>query len=206
MLVFKLRHLVRTCLVMTKIGLIADTHMPGSLANLWPEAIEAFADVDCILHAGDLHTLDIVDELSALAPTYVARGNGDVGLIDERLRDHWILEFAGVKIAMMHHFPSPERKSAEVIERYIAKHLKATPDVVVFGHTHFEGIYQVGNTLCINPGSPTLPRNQSMRRGTLAYLDIGEVDINASIHQISAEGIVPHGDVLPVSHARVIAG
>ena len=46
-----------------RIGLIADTHMPGSLEDLWPQALHALNDVDCILHAGDLHTLDIVDEL-----------------------------------------------------------------------------------------------------------------------------------------------
>ena len=63
-----------------RIGLISDTHMPGSIEKLWPQVFNLFQDVDCILHAGDLHTLDIVDELSELAPTYVSRGNGDAGL------------------------------------------------------------------------------------------------------------------------------
>ena len=68
-----------------RIGLIADTHMPGSIESLWPHALALFSDTDMILHAGDLHTLEIVDELDRIAPTYVARGNGDVGIADDRL-------------------------------------------------------------------------------------------------------------------------
>ena len=63
--------------------------MPGSIEALWPQAYDAFREVDAILHAGDLHTLDVVDELNQLAPTYVARGNGDHGIVDQRLRDCW---------------------------------------------------------------------------------------------------------------------
>lgn len=44
-----------------KIGLIADTHMPGSIDVLWPQVARAFEGVELILHAGDLHTLDIVE-------------------------------------------------------------------------------------------------------------------------------------------------
>ena len=66
-----------------KIGLIADTHMPGTLADLWPQASRAFEGVDAILHAGDLHTLEIVEHLSDIAPTYVSRGNGDLDIVDQ---------------------------------------------------------------------------------------------------------------------------
>ena len=38
----------------TKIGLIADTHVPGTIKTLWPQIVEAFSDCDHILHAGDL--------------------------------------------------------------------------------------------------------------------------------------------------------
>ncbi|MEJ6517196.1 MAG: YfcE family phosphodiesterase [Pseudomonadales bacterium] len=186
-----------------RIGLIADTHMPGSLSELWPEAMTALQGVDCILHAGDLHTLEIVDELSALAPTYVSRGNGDQGIIDDRLDDTWLLNLGGVQIGLIHHFPSPQRKSPEVIGRHIDKHFDTRPDVVIFGHTHFEGLYHVNDTLCINPGSPTLPRNQSLRRGTIGYLDIEVGHVAASIHQITESGLVPHDTIEPMRIAGV---
>jgi len=175
-----------------RIGLIADTHMPGSLEDLWPQAKDALSGVDFILHAGDLHTLDIVDELDKLAPTYVSIGNGDIGIVDERLKHNWMFEFEGVHVGLIHHFPSPLRKSPETINKYVARHFDRTLDVVIFGHTHLEGVYQVDNLLCVNPGSPTLPRNQSVRMGTLGYLDISEGQVSASIFQITQSGLEPH--------------
>ncbi len=180
-----------------RLGLIADTHMPGSLADLWPQAMDLLSDVDCILHAGDLHTLDIVDQLSALAPTYVSRGNGDVGLFDDRLQDTWILDFAGATVGMIHHFPSPTRKSTADIYRYVDKHFERRPEILIYGHTHLEGIHQVGDILCINPGSPTLPRNQSLRLGTIATLDILPDQIKTTLWQLNEDGVEHHSEFLP---------
>lgn len=179
----------------TKIGLIADTHMPGSIETLWPQVTEAFQGSDAILHAGDLHTLDVVDELCTIAPTYVSTGNGDVGIVDERLKESWLLEFAGVKVGMIHHFPSPARKGSEVINKKVARHFAEIPEIVVFGHTHFEGVYEVDELLCINPGSPTLPRNQSLRMGTIGELLISPEEITVRIHQITEQGLDPHGEI-----------
>jgi uncharacterized protein len=167
-----------------RIGLIADTHMPGSLAELWPQAYAAFQGVDMILHAGDLHTLEVVDELGKLAPIYVARGNGDMD---------------GVSIGMIHHFPSPVRKSPEHIFRYVEKHFgDVVPQVLIYGHTHLEGLHWVNNMLCVNPGSPTLPRNQSLRLGTIGFLEIESSRVTASVHQLTDQGIEVHETVIPV--------
>ncbi|MFT4633906.1 MAG: putative phosphoesterase [Candidatus Azotimanducaceae bacterium] len=178
-----------------KVGLIADTHMPGSIESLWPQVTAAFSDVDVILHAGDLHTLDVVDELCRLAPTYVAMGNGDVGIVDDRLQETWLLDLAGVKVGMIHHFPSPARKSPEVIAKRVDRHFEERPDIVIFGHTHFEGIYQVNDMLYVNPGSPTLPRNQSLRMGTIGEMEISDSEITIIIHQITEAGLDPHGEI-----------
>ena len=79
-----------------RIGLISDTHIPEAMPRLWPQVFTAFRDVDCILHAGDIHDLSVIDQLSEVAPTYVARGNGDDGSggrpvqpEDPRLREGW---------------------------------------------------------------------------------------------------------------------
>jgi len=179
----------------TRLGLIADTHMPGSLRDLWPQVFDAFAEVDAILHAGDLHTLSIVDQLETLAPTYVARGNGDRGLEDDRLKDVWLLEFGGVHIGMVHHFPRPNRRTEEDVRRRLAKHFdERLPNVVVYGHTHRESIDYLDDILCINPGSPTLPRNQSTRMGTIGILEIHEHSLDASIFQITEQGVELHTD------------
>ena len=183
-----------------RIGLIADTHMPGSLAALWPQAYAAFCAVDIILHAGDLHTLEVVDELGKLAPVYVARGNGDMDIVDPRMQDSWLLEVGGVHIGMIHHLPSPVRKSSDHIRRYVDKHFcDIRPQVLIYGHTHLEGLHVVGDMLCVNPGSPTLPRNQSLRLGTIGFLDIAAGQVTASVHQLTDHGIEAHESVLPLT-------
>ena len=44
-----------------KIGLISDTHIPEARPTLWPQIYDAFADVDLIFHAGDIHELYVLD-------------------------------------------------------------------------------------------------------------------------------------------------
>jgi putative phosphoesterase len=190
-----------------RIGLIADTHMPGSIRELWPQVYTAFEDVDVILHAGDLHTLRLVDELQTIAPVYVARGNGDRGLDDERLQDTWHLTFEGVSVCMVHAFPRPGRRTDDDVRRQITRHFgKTSPDVIVYGHTHRESIDMMDDTLCINPGSPTLPRNMSTRLGTIGFLNIDgdnqDRRIDARIYQITDEGIV---EAPPVSTGDPVA-
>lgn len=186
-----------------RIGLIADTHMPGSLKDLWPQAMAAFEGVDCILHAGDLHTLDIVDTLNRIAPVYVAKGNGDLDLVDPRLRDTWQLDLGGLAIGMIHQHPSPERRGPAQLREYGARHFDgAAPRVVVYGHTHLECTHLIDGVLYVNPGSPTLPRNQSLRLGTLGLLEISHdprtgaaTTVTASIVQLSDRGWDAHQDV-----------
>lgn len=185
-----------------RIGLIADTHMPGTLRDLWPQALDAFRGCDHILHAGDLHTLEVVDELNRLAPIHVARGNGDAGLHDARLQDVWQIDVGGLRIGMIHQFPSPARKSAASLTAYLERHFgHAGFDVVVYGHTHLESVHRIENMLCVNPGSPTLPRNQSLRPGTIAFLDIDRGTVTASIHQITEERVIPHAEFAPLGAA-----
>ena len=176
----------------TKIGLIADTHVPGTIKALWPQITDAFKDVDYILHAGDLWTIEVIDELNSLAPTYVARGNGDLELTDDRLKDTWLLEFNNVHVGMVHEFPTPRRRDNEFILRRRDKIFpELRPDVIVYGHTHFDEVHQVDNLLCVNPGSPTLPRNQSVQFGTIGFLDISNSKTSASLFQITETGISP---------------
>ena len=173
-----------------RIGLIADTHMPGSIRDLWPQIPDAFSSVDYILHAGDLHTRDVIDQLETIAPTYVARGNGDVGLEDDRIQDTWVLEFAGVTIAMVHRFPTPKRKPNDFIAAYTERTFPGVnPDVVIYGHTHRNEIHQVDDLLCVNPGSPTLPRNLDLQLGTIGVLELSEGRVRADLFQITASGI-----------------
>ena len=64
-----------------RIGLISDTHIPESRYELWPQVFEAFAGVDAILHAGDIHDLVVIDQLHdrITAPVRLAWERPDLG-------------------------------------------------------------------------------------------------------------------------------
>ena len=186
-----------------KIGLIADTHMPGTLEDLWPQASRAFEGVDAILHAGDLHTLSIVEHLSDIAPTYVSRGNGDLDIVDDRLRDTWLIELGNISIGLIHHFPSPIRRSPDHLEKHLNRHFPdKSPDVLVYGHTHLEDVRSINGRLFINPGSPTLPRNKSLRFGTIGVMEISPQHIQTRIYQLTDHGVELHAELEPHHHPK----
>ena len=136
--------------------------------------------MDCILHAGDIHDLSVIDELSEVAPTYVARGNGDDGSggrpvqpEDPRLREGWLLELAGLLVGHRAHGPRPRRGRVDAGAGECSATAAARDlDVMIFGDTHSEWVEWVDGVLCVNPGSPTLPRNLRARLGTIGFLEI----------------------------------
>ena len=174
-----------------RIGLISDSHV-SKRGQLWPQVFDAFDGVDAILHAGDLWSLALVDELEEIAPVQVARGNGDLGLEDARLHEQFVGDFDGTTVAMVHDFPSPSRRPAEVVlERARKRFAEAAPDVIVYGHTHIEEAHRVGGLLCVNPGSPTLPHNKSLRLGTIGFLILANGAARVDLCQLTATGIEP---------------
>lgn len=119
------------------LGLISDTH-----GLLRPEAVEALAGVDRVVHAGDVGRQAILDELTQIAPVDAVRGNVDHGAWAEAL---------------------PETAEIAVGERWIhVRHIldeldldpaAAGFDVVVYGHSHRPSIETRGGVLYVNPGS-----------------------------------------------------
>lgn len=181
-----------------RIGLISDTHIPEAMPELWPHVYEMFDGCDSILHAGDIYDLSVIDKLSAVAPTYAARGNGDDGSggrdlqpDDDRLREAWVIEREGLAIGLTHHIPVPEQSQytvAKAVDRYFDGR---SLDVIVYGDTHVEHITTIDGILCVNPGSPTYPHNLQVQFGTIGYLDIGDGPPVASIWRLNETGIEP---------------
>lgn len=173
-----------------RIGLIADTHMPGTIADLWPQVHAAFEGVDGILHAGDLHTAAVIDELEQMAPTWVACGNGDLDVVHPRLQDVWLADLAGSVVGMVHRFPTPARASAAKLAKKRRGHFgDADPVVVIYGHTHLAEVHALDECLYINPGSATLPNNQSTRLGTLGLLHLQPGRREVELFQITETGL-----------------
>ena len=182
-----------------KIGLISDTHIPEAMPELWPHVFDEFSDVSCILHAGDIHHLSVLDRLEEIAPVYAARGNGDDGSggreiqpDDHRLKESWLLELAGFKIGLTHVIPMPQVPPHHTVERWKSRLFGDTVlDVLIYGDTHVEQIDLIDNTLCVNPGSPTYPHNLTLQFGTIGFLHLDEAEPRAEIRQLTETGSKP---------------
>jgi putative phosphoesterase len=166
-----------------RIGLISDTHIPEACEHLPEKVFEVFANIDLVMHAGDVYVNRVLDELSKIAPVIAALGNGDEGLDghrhsldpgDERVREAHLIEISGLRIGLVHAIPTPDETSDEVFLRAMDRQFGGPVDVIVQGHSHIEGVMRFGNTLVINPGSATLPRNLIGVPGTVAILEIGD--------------------------------
>ena len=49
------------------IGLISDTHIPDRAKEIPEKVFEAFSEVDLIMHAGDLTSPKVIDDLEQIA-------------------------------------------------------------------------------------------------------------------------------------------
>ena len=83
---------------MTVIGLISDTH--GQLPD---EALAAMADVDHIIHAGDIGGPEILHALEALAPTTAVLGNNDFDEYGSRVSRFAHPVIDGVRFLVAHY-------------------------------------------------------------------------------------------------------
>jgi putative phosphoesterase len=167
-----------------RVGIVSDTHMPGSLPTLWDEVGTKFAGVDLILHAGDIVLPMVLDQLEAIAPVLAARGNNDPGWEDDRVAEIQWLDIEGFRIAMVHDM-EPEDEPIDVLrEKYLGGE---AADVMVSGHTHFERLAWRDGVLQVNPGSTVHPHLWSTRPGTVAILQLEQRSLRAHIVRLGEQ-------------------
>lgn len=146
------------------IAVLSDTHLSDAL--LPPEVLDAFGGADMILHAGDLVDLQVLEQLSEVAPTLAVRGNMDHRDAAGSLPESRVIEAGGFRIGLTHGHGPP----GGIIRRVRA--LFDDVDCVVFGHTHQATIEKTGGVLYFNPGSPT--DRVFARERTVGLLEVGE--------------------------------
>ena len=156
-----------------RIGLIADTHLPSTIREPWPEVAVAFQGVDLILHAGDIVTPRVLDWLEAIAPVLAALGNNDFDLDDPRVKPTHSLDVEGWRIGMLHDITSGLRFDSPL-------------DVLVSGHTHYERLSMHDGVVYANPGSPTLPHHLSTRLGTVGLLEVEAERLTAQVVRLGS--------------------
>lgn len=144
-----------------KIGLISDTH-----GYLDPRVPEIFEGVEHILHAGDIGYASIILELERIAPVTAVLGNNDFGM---EYRETEVVEVGGTKF-LVHHIVEPRRLEDSLKSRI--KH--ATPQVVMFGHTHKPFNEVIDGIHFLNPGYAGKQRFKQERSVAILHLEAGQ--------------------------------
>jgi hypothetical protein len=132
------------------VAVIADTHMPRGGRRLPEACVERLRAADLILHAGDVVTEEVLEELSALGPpVHAVRGNVDHAALQERLPATLVVPVAGLRIGMTHDAGARVDREERLAQRFPGC------AAVVYGHTHEPRVARVGKVWILNPGSPT---------------------------------------------------
>lgn len=121
----------------TLIGVISDTH-----GLLRPEAIEALRGSQYIIHAGDVGSPEILEELAAIAPVTAVRGNVDKEAWARKLPESEVLEVGGVSVYVLHDLAQLDLKPKA-----------AGFAAAVSGHSHVPKQETRDGVLYFNPGS-----------------------------------------------------
>lgn len=117
-----------------KLAILSDTH-----GLLRPEVLEHLKQADAILHAGDISAQAVLDQMAALAPVYVVRGNNDKEWAEGLPRDLTV-SLDGFVFYMVHN------------KKDVPDDLSGV-DAVVFGHSHRYLQEERNGVLWLNPGS-----------------------------------------------------
>jgi putative phosphoesterase len=160
------------------IGLISDTHVPKKAMCVPKKVFEVFADVDFIIHAGDLVELAVIDELEQAAPVLAVHGNMDDLEVINALPTLNSLKIFNWKIGVIHDADGVygQGKMQKIAE-------ENGFNVLVYGHTHAAKIKWEEKTLYINPGSPTDPAS-ILNKPSIATLKITKDIITPQIINI----------------------
>lgn len=143
------------------VGLVSDTH-----GWLNPDLKEAFARCVCIVHAGDVGKVEVLDELEDVAPVHAVKGNIDGGEL-RFLPLERVDEVGGKRIAVLHIAGDPmrpNRAARDLIRR-------ERPDVIVVGHTHVPVVGRVDGTLWINPGAAGRQGHHDMSFAAILHIE-----------------------------------
>lgn len=152
------------------IGVISDTH-----GLLRPEALQALAGAELIIHAGDIGKPQILQQLRTIAPVHAVRGNTDRESWARHLPGTQAIQVGGISLYVIHDLGSLDLDPVAAGFR-----------VVISGHSHRPSVRELGGVLFINPGSagprrfdlPVSVAQLSVRsnhlQATLVELDIEE--------------------------------
>ncbi|MFA5093544.1 MAG: metallophosphoesterase family protein [Candidatus Omnitrophota bacterium] len=160
-----------------RIGVISDTHIPLKAEHVPAAALDAFKQVDMVVHAGDMIELSAINELREVCQNVVAVcGNMDPEKIAKKFPVKNIFQVCGFKIAVMHGYGAPVDLIKVLKDAFKNDH----PNIIIFGHSHQPMNEIIDGVLFFNPGSAT---DQSTGCTSYGILDIDK-EIDAKIIKI----------------------
>jgi putative phosphoesterase len=143
-----------------RIGVISDTH-----GLVRPQAVDALAGIELIIHAGDIGSEAVLDELGTIAPVRAVRGNNDQNRWARRIPETLELEIGRFRVFVIHDVKALDFDPA-------ARGI----DLVVAGHSHRPKIDRKNGVLYLNPGSAG-PRRFTLPI-SLAVIDVAEASLD----------------------------
>ncbi len=149
---------------------ISDTHAPRRWKSCPPAVAAHLRGADLILHAGDVCTASVLDELAQYAPVHAVLGNNDgPDVAAWGAPETLSLELEGLRVAMIHDSGAAAGRLRRMRRRF------PEAGLVVFGHSHIpldEADQEAGGLRIVNPGSPTDRRRQP--HGTIGLLTVAD--------------------------------
>ena len=135
-----------------RIGVISDTHIPGCGKHIPGIILDAFKQVDLIIHAGDIVSLGVIDELKSVCAKVVAVvGNMDQEEIKKKYPLKQVLEILGHRVGLMHGAGAALNLLQLLKDNFRDDHC----DLIIFGHSHKPMNERMDGVLFFNPGSAT---------------------------------------------------
>lgn len=122
---------------MTTIGVISDTH-----GLLRPEALAALRGSALLLHAGDIGSPEVLEQLQSIASVTAVRGNNDTATWSQHIPTTTRLTIERTTIYMLHD-----------LKEFDLDPVSEDIQIVIAGHSHRPSIERRDGVLYLNPGS-----------------------------------------------------
>ena len=128
-----------------RIGIISDTHV-RTVDELPAKILTAIAEVDLIVHAGDLTDKAVLDGLKTIGEVIAVAGNMDSAELRKKLPRKELFSLGGKKIGLIHGSGGPWGIAGRVRELFDDE------DIIIYGHSHEICNRYVKGSLMFNPG------------------------------------------------------
>ena len=149
---------------------VADTHLPRGSRRLSERCVDHLRRADMILHAGDLTSASLLEELRGFgAPVHAVCGNADEPALRAALPAQMVVRADSATIGLVHDAGPRSGREQRLVARF------GGCSAIVYGHTHLPQVELVDGVWILNPGSPTERRRAPFRSLLLLDLQAGTI-------------------------------